>query len=369
MFWLAPDTVPTLGDWFRAGGYRTYYKGKWHASHAHLDAEDGDGFLLSIDDDGHADRGQHPAVPRGRPARRLRLLGVGRARAARARQAQHRHCSRTRSPPTRRSRCSSASTRRTATTPWLTVCSFLNPHDDSMFGADRAHAGAALPPLAGAARRAGTDARRGPLDEALLPAELRRQLGHDHRAAAVDRDPPEVLLPDAGRGRRADHARARRPARERGLREHDRDLQLRSRRHAGRPRRDAREVARRLRGGAARAVHRLQPAAARRRPRARHPDQPRRPDPDAARARRHRPRPGARPRCRPTTATPTRSSGATSRRRSAPPSRPRPAEPILFTTDDEISEGSETDGEPVRARRQGACTATRPSSSPTTCRP
>jgi sulfatase-like protein len=29
--WRAPDTVPTLGDWFRAGGYRTYFKGKWHA--------------------------------------------------------------------------------------------------------------------------------------------------------------------------------------------------------------------------------------------------------------------------------------------------------------------------------------------------
>ena len=35
--------MPTLGDWFRAGGYRTYFKGKWHASHAHLDADDGDG--------------------------------------------------------------------------------------------------------------------------------------------------------------------------------------------------------------------------------------------------------------------------------------------------------------------------------------
>src|SRR3954449_3407620 len=52
MFWLAPDKVATLGDWFRAGGYRTFYKGKWHASHAHLDADDGDGYLLSIDDDG-----------------------------------------------------------------------------------------------------------------------------------------------------------------------------------------------------------------------------------------------------------------------------------------------------------------------------
>ena len=48
----APDTVPTLGDWFRAAGYRTFYKGKWHASHAHLDAPDGEGSLLSIDDDG-----------------------------------------------------------------------------------------------------------------------------------------------------------------------------------------------------------------------------------------------------------------------------------------------------------------------------
>jgi arylsulfatase A-like enzyme len=52
VFWLAPDAVPTLGDWFRAGGYRTFFKGKWHASHAHLDADDGKGFLLSIDDDG-----------------------------------------------------------------------------------------------------------------------------------------------------------------------------------------------------------------------------------------------------------------------------------------------------------------------------
>ena len=53
MFWLAPDTV--LNPWrlVRAGGYRTYLKGKWHASHVHLDAEDGDGFLLSIDDDGN----------------------------------------------------------------------------------------------------------------------------------------------------------------------------------------------------------------------------------------------------------------------------------------------------------------------------
>src|SRR3954447_4183901 len=52
VFWLAPDTVPTLGDWFRAGGYRTYFKGQWDASHARRDAGEGDGLLQLIDDDG-----------------------------------------------------------------------------------------------------------------------------------------------------------------------------------------------------------------------------------------------------------------------------------------------------------------------------
>ena len=26
--WLDPDSVPTLGDWFRAGGYETHHRGK-----------------------------------------------------------------------------------------------------------------------------------------------------------------------------------------------------------------------------------------------------------------------------------------------------------------------------------------------------
>jgi Arylsulfatase A and related enzymes len=36
MFWLDPNTVPTMGDYFRAGGYRTFYKGKWHVSDADI---------------------------------------------------------------------------------------------------------------------------------------------------------------------------------------------------------------------------------------------------------------------------------------------------------------------------------------------
>ncbi|HEY2495251.1 MAG TPA: sulfatase-like hydrolase/transferase [Paenibacillus sp.] len=33
MFWLDRNTVPTMGDYFRAAGYQTYYKGKWHISY------------------------------------------------------------------------------------------------------------------------------------------------------------------------------------------------------------------------------------------------------------------------------------------------------------------------------------------------
>jgi len=32
VFWLDANTVPTMGDYFRAAGYNTFWKGKWHAS-------------------------------------------------------------------------------------------------------------------------------------------------------------------------------------------------------------------------------------------------------------------------------------------------------------------------------------------------
>ncbi|MFD0589075.1 sulfatase-like hydrolase/transferase [Paenibacillus sp. GCM10027627] len=33
MFWLDRNTVPTMGDYFREGGYQTHYRGKWHISY------------------------------------------------------------------------------------------------------------------------------------------------------------------------------------------------------------------------------------------------------------------------------------------------------------------------------------------------
>jgi choline-sulfatase len=36
VFWLDPNSVPTFGDYFRAAGYNTFLKGKWHASDADM---------------------------------------------------------------------------------------------------------------------------------------------------------------------------------------------------------------------------------------------------------------------------------------------------------------------------------------------
>ncbi len=53
MHWLDPGSVPTLGDWFRAGGYRTHYRGKWHVSHADLTTPGSHEGLMASDDDGN----------------------------------------------------------------------------------------------------------------------------------------------------------------------------------------------------------------------------------------------------------------------------------------------------------------------------
>ena len=49
MRWLPEGEVPTLGNWFRAGGYDTHYDGKWHISHA--DLHDAAGRRVDTNDD------------------------------------------------------------------------------------------------------------------------------------------------------------------------------------------------------------------------------------------------------------------------------------------------------------------------------
>lgn len=133
MFWLAPDTVPTLGDWFRAGGYRTYFKGKWHASHAHLDAEDGDGALLSIDDHGEPIEAN---IERYLEADLLDGYGFSEWVGPEP-HGLGKHNTGTVKDPFTAAETIDLLARLDAEEgddPWLAVCSFLNPHDDSLFG-------------------------------------------------------------------------------------------------------------------------------------------------------------------------------------------------------------------------------------------
>ena len=134
MFWLEHDTVPTLGDWFRAGGYRTFYKGKWHVSHAHLDDDGNEGQVQSIDKDGTA---RQDGVDKYLEADLLEKYGfsewVG----------PEPHGLGARNTGTVKDRFTADETidllRRLNDEsdddqPWLTVCSLLNPHDIALFG-------------------------------------------------------------------------------------------------------------------------------------------------------------------------------------------------------------------------------------------
>src|SRR6476469_5751475 len=133
MFWRAPDTVPTWGDWFRAGGCRTFFKGKWHASHAHLDADDGDGYLLSIDDDG---RPQEENIKRYLEADLLDEFGFSEWVGPEPHGLGKHNTATVKVVFTADETVALLERldKEESDQPWLTVCSFLNPHDIALFG-------------------------------------------------------------------------------------------------------------------------------------------------------------------------------------------------------------------------------------------
>ncbi|CFX04874.1 Arylsulfatase [Candidatus Filomicrobium marinum] len=55
MHWLQPGTVPTLGNYLRAAGYRTYWKGKWHISESDLRVPGTEQVVTSYDEKGFRD--------------------------------------------------------------------------------------------------------------------------------------------------------------------------------------------------------------------------------------------------------------------------------------------------------------------------
>ena len=140
MFWLDPNTVPTMGDYFRAGGYSTYYKGKWHFSEADLLIPGTHTGLLSFDDAGNpipAVEEQYLAAQRldafgftgwigPEPHGSNPLNSASSATGAVGRDAKF-------ADQTVELLQTLGQQGRTAG-PWLAVSSFLNPHDIALWG-------------------------------------------------------------------------------------------------------------------------------------------------------------------------------------------------------------------------------------------
>lgn len=133
MFWLDPNTVPTMGHYFRAGGYRTHYRGKWHVSHADLVAPDTRASLASSDDDGAPnDRTQALYAA----ADRLNGFGFGGWIGPDPHGAARSNCGLLRDPlfGDQVESLFAALEGDDDDAPWLTVASFVNPHDIVLFG-------------------------------------------------------------------------------------------------------------------------------------------------------------------------------------------------------------------------------------------
>jgi len=139
MHWLNPNTVPTIGNYFRTAGYRTFYKGKWHVSHADLLVPGTHNSLPSYDEQGNRDP---VAEEKYLAAGLLEKFGFTGWIGPEPHGAD---------PLKSASSAKSAKGRdeaisgqfidlldqleaNTDDTPWLSVCSLVNPHDIVLYG-------------------------------------------------------------------------------------------------------------------------------------------------------------------------------------------------------------------------------------------
>ncbi len=135
MYWLDPDMVPTLGDYFRAAGYRTHYRGKWHISHEDIEVPGSHGSLLSNTTDGTPIL-ENTALYRR--ANRLDKFGFDGWIGPEPHGSNQANCGWTRDPLY----CREAlglfdrldSDDAGGEEPWLIVNSYVNPHDIVFFG-------------------------------------------------------------------------------------------------------------------------------------------------------------------------------------------------------------------------------------------
>ncbi len=140
IFWLDPDSVPTLGDYFRAGGYDTYYKGKWHASLADMHVPGTWNQLLSFDEDGQRNLAKEEVYLQ---ANRLDEFGFDGWVGPEPHGANPLNSGSSASAGPGRDPKYAAQTvelldqlaaRGRRDNPWLVVSSFVNPHDITVWG-------------------------------------------------------------------------------------------------------------------------------------------------------------------------------------------------------------------------------------------
>jgi choline-sulfatase len=150
MFWLDPNTVPTLGNYFNYGGYRAYWRGKWHLSFADI-VEPGitNGGWLGLP--AYDQLGQRDAVKERLYANSERLAAYGFSgwigREPHGASPLDSGSSAGVYKPTGQ-KCLSRDVAYASQTaelihqldaqpdadPWLMVCSFVNPHDIALWG-------------------------------------------------------------------------------------------------------------------------------------------------------------------------------------------------------------------------------------------
>jgi arylsulfatase A-like enzyme len=129
--WLDPDAVPTLGDWFRAGGYQTHYRGKWHISHADLTAPGTGAGVLANDATGAVDPAGLDAYRR---ADRLDPFGFSGWIGREPHGVDKADCGSVRDGIFADQVVEMFGDLARAAGPWLAVASFVNPHDIAFSG-------------------------------------------------------------------------------------------------------------------------------------------------------------------------------------------------------------------------------------------
>jgi len=136
MSWLDPDTVPTMGDWFRAAGYETYYKGKWHISHADIIVPGTKDSLMTTYMDGTQGKPILENIDLYRNADRLDRFGFSGWIGPEPHGSNPANSGWIRDPQYRHEALAllDALENRDSDQPWLFVNSFVNPHDIVFYG-------------------------------------------------------------------------------------------------------------------------------------------------------------------------------------------------------------------------------------------